>query len=248
MASTGLVELATHAYSRQSMHIVNGITNPNPNKYEPGHNKAKAILSPVVDSTTPTTKKGKSEGNKGMKSLHWAIRPPGLTIYQQKHAKSIRRMARSYQKGLWEEILEGLDSVQKDMVLFLGTPSKALLLSVRFWCCDFNAWHDGTLSSTLDSMMRWLLVWLQKKVESAFAYDCTGIQNNSYFWLLKQFLILGTAQGAKQAPEHQSDNRFKGTAVNIQCMVFGNMGNTSGTVFYSPGIPALVKGSFMASF
>lgn len=44
-------------HSRQSMHIVNGITNPNPNKYEPGHNKAKAILSPVVDSTTPTTKK-----------------------------------------------------------------------------------------------------------------------------------------------------------------------------------------------
>lgn len=44
-------------HSRQSMHIVNGITNPNPKKYEPGHNKAKAILFPVADSTTPTTKK-----------------------------------------------------------------------------------------------------------------------------------------------------------------------------------------------
>ncbi|GFY85169.1 pyruvate orthophosphate dikinase [Actinidia rufa] len=119
--------------------------------------------------------KGKSEGNKGMKSLvsnshpcisrnpysgfdfglfsrfltdlfllHWEVKERtwqrwlalvcqchlGLP-YQQKHAKSISRMAKKLPDGLWEEILEGLESVEKDMGAFLGDPSKPLLLSVR---------------------------------------------------------------------------------------------------------------------
>lgn len=56
--------------------------------------------------------------------------PPGLTVsteacheYQQKGKK--------LPLGLWEEILEGLKCVEKDMGAFLGDPSKPLILSVR---------------------------------------------------------------------------------------------------------------------
>lgn len=56
--------------------------------------------------------------------------PPGLTISTEA-CQEYQENGKELPKGLWEEILEGLDSVQKDMGAILGDPSKPLLLSVR---------------------------------------------------------------------------------------------------------------------
>lgn len=72
---------------------------------------------------------GKGANLAEMASIGLSV-PPGLTIsteacqeYQQKGMK--------LPKDLWEEILEGLQSVETDMDAELGDPSKPLLLSVR---------------------------------------------------------------------------------------------------------------------
>ncbi|XP_008223059.2 PREDICTED: pyruvate, phosphate dikinase, chloroplastic [Prunus mume] len=307
-------------HSRQSMHIVNGITNPNPNKYEPGHNKAKAILSPVVDSTTPTTKKrvftfGKVEhkfvvlmesfnlnlpinfhvqlGGKGanlaeMASIGLSV-PPGLTISTEA-CQEYQENGKELPKGLWEEILEGLDSVQKDMGAILGDPSKPLLLSVRSGAAiSMPGMMDTVLNLGLNDEV---VAGLAAKSGERFAYDSyrrfldmfgdvvMGIPHSSFEEKLeklksikgveldtklttsdlnelveqyknvyleikgekfpsdpKQQLLLAVkavfdSWDSPRANKYRSINQItglKGTAVNIQCMVFGNMGNTSGT-------------------
>lgn len=56
--------------------------------------------------------------------------PPGLTISAEA-CQEYQNNGKKLPEGLWEEILEGLESVEKDMGAFLGDPSKPLLLSVR---------------------------------------------------------------------------------------------------------------------
>ena len=56
--------------------------------------------------------------------------PPGLTISTEA-CQEYQRQGMKLPEGLWEEILEGLKSVEKDFRAFLGDPSKPLLLSVR---------------------------------------------------------------------------------------------------------------------
>ena len=56
--------------------------------------------------------------------------PPGLTISTEA-CQEYQQNGKKLPEGLWEEILEGLQSVEKDMEAILGDPSKPLLLSVR---------------------------------------------------------------------------------------------------------------------
>lgn len=56
--------------------------------------------------------------------------PPGLTISTEA-CQEYQQNGKKLPEGLWEEILEGLESVQKDMGAVLGDPSNPLLLSVR---------------------------------------------------------------------------------------------------------------------
>ena len=56
--------------------------------------------------------------------------PPGLTISTEA-CQEYQQNGKKLPEGLWEEILEGLESVEKDIGAFLGDPSKPLLLSVR---------------------------------------------------------------------------------------------------------------------
>jgi phosphoenolpyruvate synthase/pyruvate phosphate dikinase len=56
--------------------------------------------------------------------------PPGLTISTEA-CHEYQQIGNKLPLGLWEEILEGLKFVEKDMGAFLGDPSKPLLLSVR---------------------------------------------------------------------------------------------------------------------
>lgn len=56
--------------------------------------------------------------------------PPGLTISTEA-CREYQQNGKKLPEGLWEEVLEGLETVEKDMGAFLGNPSKPLLLSVR---------------------------------------------------------------------------------------------------------------------
>ncbi|GAU11079.1 hypothetical protein TSUD_197030, partial [Trifolium subterraneum] len=87
--------------------------------------------------------KGKSDGNKAMKSLLGGKGanlaematiglsvPPGLTISTEA-CQEYQQNDKSLPNGLWEEILEGLKFVENELGASLGNPSKPLLLSVR---------------------------------------------------------------------------------------------------------------------
>lgn len=56
--------------------------------------------------------------------------PPGLTISTEA-CEEYQKNGKKLSEGLWEEILEGLKSVEEDMGASLGDPTKPLLLSVR---------------------------------------------------------------------------------------------------------------------
>ena len=56
--------------------------------------------------------------------------PPGLTISTEA-CQEYQQNGKKLPEGLWEEIMEGLKSVEEDMGAILGDPTKPLLLSVR---------------------------------------------------------------------------------------------------------------------
>ncbi|OIT39510.1 PREDICTED: pyruvate, phosphate dikinase, chloroplastic isoform X1 [Nicotiana attenuata] len=266
-----------------------------------------AILSPVSDPTSTTKKrvytfgKGKSEGNKGMKSLLGGKGanlaemasiglsvPPGLTISTE--ACQEYQNGKKLPQGLWEEILEGLETVEKNMGAFLGNPSKPLLLSVRSGAAiSMPGMMDTVLNLGLNDEV---VTGLAAKSGERFAYDSyrrfldmfgdvvMGISHSLFAeklekmkdakgvkldteltasdlkQLVEQYKnVYVEAKGEKfpsdpkkqlelavkavfdswdspRAIKYRSINQItglKGTAVNIQCMVFGNMGSTSGT-------------------
>ncbi|THG21525.1 hypothetical protein TEA_018537 [Camellia sinensis var. sinensis] len=57
--------------------------------------------------------------------------PPGLTISTEACEEYQKKNGKKLPDGLWEEILDGLKIVEKEIGAFLGDPSKPLLLSVR---------------------------------------------------------------------------------------------------------------------
>ncbi|XP_052190876.1 pyruvate, phosphate dikinase, chloroplastic isoform X1 [Diospyros lotus] len=267
-----------------------------------------AILTPVSDPA-PTTKKrvftfgkGKSEGNKGMKSLLGGKGanlaemasiglsvPPGLTISTEA-CQEYQLNGKKLPDGLWEEILEGLESVEEDMGAFLGDPSKPLLLSVRSGAAiSMPGMMDTVLNLGLNDEV---VAGLAAKSGERFAYDSyrrfldmfgdvvmgishslfeeklenlknvkgvkldTELTASDLKELVEQYKsVYIEARGenfpsdpkkqlqlaikavfdswdSSRAIKYRSINQItglKGTAVNIQCMVFGNMGNTSGT-------------------
>lgn len=72
---------------------------------------------------------GKGANLAEMASIGLSV-PPGLTISTEA-CQEYQSNGCKLPDGLWEEILEGLQCVEKDMGAFLGDPSKPLLLSVR---------------------------------------------------------------------------------------------------------------------
>ncbi|GAA0155350.1 kinase [Lithospermum erythrorhizon] len=270
--------------------------------------RAQALLTPVPDRT-PTLKKrvftfgkGKSEGNKGMKSLLGGKGanlaemasiglsvPPGLTISTEA-CQDYQQNGKKLPQGLWEEILESLEIVEKDMGASLGDPSKPLLLSVRSGAAvSMPGMMDTVLNLGLndevvaglaaksgerfsyDSYRRFLDMFgnvvmgiphelfeekLQKLKDAVGVNLDTDLTSSDLKDLVEQYkAVYIEAKGEKfpsdpkqqlelavkavfdswdspRANKYRNINQItglKGTAVNIQSMVFGNMGNTSGT-------------------
>ncbi|XP_030507308.2 pyruvate, phosphate dikinase, chloroplastic [Cannabis sativa] len=168
---------------------VTGVATPYPNRSQlRGHTRAQAILSPVSDPTTPTTDKrvftfgkGRSEGNKGMKSLLGGKGanlaemasiglsvPPGLTISTEA-CQEYQQNGKKLPEGLWEEIMEGLQAVQNDMGSVLGDPVNPLLLSVRSGAAiSMPGMMDTVLNLGLNDEV---VAGLGAKSGERFAYD-----------------------------------------------------------------------------
>jgi pyruvate,orthophosphate dikinase len=288
-----------------------GFTNPNPKSSETtfgDRTRSQAILAPVADLKSTAKKrvfnfgKGKSEGNKGMKSLLGGKGanlaemasiglsvPPGLTISTEA-CQEYQQSGKKLPEDLWEEILEGLAIVEKEMGASLGDPSKPLLLSVRSGAAiSMPGMMDTVLNLGLNDEV---VAGLAEKSGERFAYDSyrrfldmfgNVVMDISHSLFEEKLERLKHAKGVKldteltaadlkdlveqyknvyveakgekfpsdprkqlqlavnavfeswdspRANKYRSINQItglKGTAVNIQCMVFGNMGNTSGT-------------------
>ncbi|KAB1214139.1 Pyruvate, phosphate dikinase, chloroplastic [Morella rubra] len=256
----------------------------------------------LVGQKVFTFGKGRSEGNKGMKSLLGGKGanlaemasiglsvPPGLTISTEA-CQEYQQNGKKLPEGLWEEILEGLVTVEKDMGASLGDPSKPLLLSVRSGAAiSMPGMMDTVLNLGLNDEV---VAGLASRSGERFAYDSyrrfldmfggvvlgiphslfeekleklknakgveldTDLTASDLKELVKQYkdVYLETkgdnfpsdpkqqlqlavkavfdSWDSPRAIKYRSINQItglKGTAVNIQCMVFGNMGNTSGT-------------------
>ncbi|XP_019181574.1 PREDICTED: pyruvate, phosphate dikinase 2 isoform X2 [Ipomoea nil] len=271
------------------------------------HVTPRALLT--TPASEPTTKKrvytfgkGRSEGNKSMKSLLGGKGanlaemasiglsvPPGLTISTEA-CQEYQENGKILPPGLWEEILEGLHTVEKDMGAILGDPLKPLLLSVRSGAAiSMPGMMDTVLNLGLNDEV---VAGLAAKSGERFAYDSyrrfldmfgdvvmgiphslfeekleklkdskgikldTDLTASDLKELVEQYknaYIEATGEKFPSDPKKQLElsvkavfeswdspraikyrsinqiSGLKGTAVNIQCMVFGNMGNTSGT-------------------
>ncbi|KAK7264558.1 hypothetical protein RJT34_32167 [Clitoria ternatea] len=147
--------------------------------------RGQAILTPA---TPPTTKKrvftfgkGKSEGNKAMKSLLGGKGanlaematiglsvPPGLTISTEA-CQEYQQNGKKLPDGLWEEILQALHFVENEMGAILGNPSKPLLLSVRSGAAiSMPGMMDTVLNLGLNDEV---VAGLAAKSGERFAYD-----------------------------------------------------------------------------
>ncbi|KAK4477972.1 hypothetical protein RD792_017237 [Penstemon davidsonii] len=215
--------------------------------------------------------------------------PPGITISTEA-CQEYQQIGKKLPEGLWEEIIEGLKIVEKDIGNALGDPSKPLLLSVRSGAAiSMPGMMDTVLNLGLNDEV---VSGLAAKSGERFAYDsyrrfldmfgdvvmsiphslfeeklekmknAKGVKHDTDLLAsdLKELVeeykgVYLEAKGEKfpsnpikqlklairavfdswdspRAIKYRSINHIhglKGTAVNIQCMVFGNMGNTSGS-------------------
>lgn len=72
---------------------------------------------------------GKGANLAEMASIGLSV-PPGLTISTEA-CQQYQIAGKKLPEGLWEEILEGLSFIERDIGASLADPSKPLLLSVR---------------------------------------------------------------------------------------------------------------------
>ncbi|CAL5395605.1 unnamed protein product [Camellia sinensis] len=231
---------------------------------------------------------GKGANLAEMASIGLSV-PPGLTISTEACEEYQKKNGKKLPDGLWEEILDGLKIVEKEIGAFLGDPSKPHLLSVRSGAAiSMPGMMDTVLNLGLNDEV---VAGLAAKSGERFAYDSyrrfldmfgdvvMGIPHSSFGEKLENLKnVKGvkldtelTASDLKELIEQYEDVYLKagenfpsdpkkqlhlavqavfdswdspraikcrsinqitglmGTAVNIQCMVFGNMGNTSGT-------------------
>ncbi|THU62602.1 hypothetical protein C4D60_Mb01t06840 [Musa balbisiana] len=145
--------------------------------------RLQAVASPVPTTTKRvfTFGKGKSEGDKSMKSLLGGKGanlaemasiglsvPPGFTVSTEA-CQEYQEGGRKLPAGLWEEILEGLSAVEEVMGARLGDPSKPLLLSVRSGAAvSMPGMMDTVLNLGLNDEV---VAGLALKSGERFAYD-----------------------------------------------------------------------------
>ncbi|KAL8153658.1 hypothetical protein V2J09_011418 [Rumex salicifolius] len=146
------------------------------------------VEAPLSSDSKPATPKrvfpfgkGRSEGDKSMKhllggkganlaemsSIGLSV-PPGLTISTEA-CQEYQENGKKLPSGLWEEVLQGLKSVEEEMGANLGDPSKPLLLSVRSGAAiSMPGMMDTVLNLGLNDEV---VAGLGLKSGERFAYD-----------------------------------------------------------------------------
>ncbi|PUZ40504.1 hypothetical protein GQ55_9G429700 [Panicum hallii var. hallii] len=247
--------------------------------------------------------KGRSDGNKAMKdllggkganlaemaSIGLSV-PPGFTVSTEACRQYQQLGGGAMPPGLWDEVLDALRCVERDMGAGLGDPRRPLLLSVRSGAAvSMPGMMDTVLNLGLnddvvagladrsgrrfafDSYRRFLDMFgnvvmgiphelFEEKLEAMKVTK--GLRNDTELNVKdledlvaeykdvyvvtkgEQFpsdpkrqlhlaiLAVFDSWDSTRAKKYRSINRItglKGTAVNVQCMVFGNMDSTSGT-------------------
>ncbi|KAG0607867.1 hypothetical protein M758_8G061300 [Ceratodon purpureus] len=246
--------------------------------------------------------KGKGQGNMGMKTLLGGKGanlaemssiglsvPPGLTITTES-CQEYTLNGNKLPDGLWDEVLEGLHTVEEDMGAALGDPSNPLLVSVRSGAAiSMPGMMDTVLNLGLNDEV---VEGLASRSGERFAYDSyrrfidmfggvvMGVSHSLYEHELESMkaargvnldtdlttedlkelvqkykgvyrkaigeafptdpveqlrlsvIAVFESWNSSRAVKYRSINQISGlngTAVNIQAMVFGNMGADSGT-------------------
>jgi pyruvate, orthophosphate dikinase len=215
--------------------------------------------------------------------------PPGLTLTTEV-CEEFHACGHKFPEGMWEEVLEGLKLVEKDMGAKLGDASKPLLVSVRSGAAvSMPGMMDTVLNLGLNDTV---VEGLAKRSGDRFAYDAyrrfidmfgdvvMGVPHEHYEEALEklkkkrgvsmdtdlttadlkelvaQYKVIYKNSTGKPFPtdpfeqlrlavvavfdswnsvraiKYRAINQIvglRGTAVNVQAMVFGNMGDDSGT-------------------
>lgn len=157
-------------------------------KSHTSHLLQKIICQAAITTPIPRTKqrvftfgKGRSEGDKSMKSLLGGKGanlaemssiglsvPPGLTITTET-CQEYEDNGKKLPDGLWEEVRGALKIVEEDMKANLGDPSKPLLVSVRSGAAiSMPGMMDTVLNLGLNDDV---VVGLAAKSGERFAYD-----------------------------------------------------------------------------
>lgn len=163
---------------------------PKARRSQPSHEslmRVRAVTTPVSSPAVTTKKrvftfgKGRSEGNKSMKSLLGGKGanlaemasiglsvPPGLTISTEA-CQEYQQNGKQLPGDLWDEVLEGLKIIEQEMGSYLGDPSKPLLLSVRSGAAiSMPGMMDTVLNLGLNDDV---VAGLAAKSGERFAYD-----------------------------------------------------------------------------
>lgn len=163
---------------------------PKARRSQPSHEslmRVRAVTTPVSSPAVTTKKrvftfgKGRSEGNKSMKSLLGGKGanlaemasiglsvPPGLTISTEA-CQEYQQNSNQLPGDLWDEVLEGLKIIEQEMGSHLGDPSKPLLLSVRSGAAiSMPGMMDTVLNLGLNDDV---VAGLAAKSGERFAYD-----------------------------------------------------------------------------
>nr|CAB3465285.1 unnamed protein product [Digitaria exilis] len=196
---------------------------------------------------------GKGANLAEMSSIGLSV-PPGFTVSTEA-CKQYQEAGYNLPQGLWDEVLEGLQWVEEYMGARLGDPQRPLLLSVRSGAAvSMPGMMDTVLNLGLNDEVA---AGLAAKSGERFAYDSYrrfldmfgNVYSRSRLTLRasrrparhagdpkKQLelavLAVFNSWDSPRAKKYRSINQISGlvgTAVNVQSMVFGNMGETSGT-------------------
>ncbi|CAI5983793.1 unnamed protein product [Closterium sp. NIES-65] len=215
--------------------------------------------------------------------------PPGLTVTTEA-CEDFHKSGGKLTDELWQEILDGMKTVEKNTGFEFGNPENPLLVSVRSGAAvSMPGMMDTVLNLGLNDTV---VVGLAKKSNERFAYDSYRrfidmfgdvVMNVSHSLFEAELSALKKAKGVKvdteldnedlktlvtkykevyqkatgsefpsdpkeqlkhsvmavfnswnsnRAIKYRTINKIsglKGTAVNVQAMVFGNMGDNSGT-------------------
>ncbi len=180
--------------------------------------------------------------------------PPGFTLTTEACREYYAR-GRKFPEGLWEQVLRNLKTLERKAGKRFGDPHDPLLVSVRSGAkFSMPGMMDTVLNLGLNEETTNGLAALTKNERFAldsrrrfiqmFGKTVKGIDGDKFEHALQQ---AKKAAGVKTDPELKAEDRSwntdraktyrrmeripddLGTAVNVQMMVFGNMGKTSGT-------------------